>query len=31
MYAELMPEQLEQVIQGVNSFGLAAVSQANNH
>ena len=31
MYAELLPEQREQVIQGVNSFGLATVPQANNH
>jgi dTDP-4-amino-4,6-dideoxygalactose transaminase len=31
MYAELLPEQLEQVIQGVRSFGLAQVPQLNKH
>jgi dTDP-4-amino-4,6-dideoxygalactose transaminase len=31
MYAELSPAQLEQVIQGVKSFGLAQVPQLNKH
>jgi dTDP-4-amino-4,6-dideoxygalactose transaminase len=31
MFAELLPEHLEQVIQGVRSFGLAQVPQLNKH
>ncbi len=31
MYAELSPAHLEQVIQGVKSFGLAQVPQLNKH